>query len=266
MPTQLVDAAGRTHRPAGPDARIVSLVPSITELLFDLGLGPQVVGRTTFCIHPQPEVDTVPRVGGTKSVAFDRLAAAAPTHIIVNIDENLRDDMPRLEATGASVVVTHPLVVEDNLSLYALLGGLFGQGARADALASALRDGVARARALRASRPTERVLYLIWRDPWMTVTSATYVADMLALAGMSTIAPNDGTRYPVVPPEHPVWHEADRILLSSEPFPFRERHVAEVRALAGEQTPIDFIDGEMTSWYGSRAVTGVRYLTEWQRQ
>ena len=102
------DALGAVHPPAGPSPRIVSLVPSITELLFALGLGPAVVGRTTFCIHPAGAVGAVPRVGGTKKVRLDRLRALEPTHVVVNVDENDRDQVEAMRAFVPHVVVTHP--------------------------------------------------------------------------------------------------------------------------------------------------------------
>ena len=125
MPDEaLRDAAGTLHA-AAPDARIVSLVPSITELLFDLGLGDRVVGRTGFCVHPRPAVRDVPKVGGTKDVKLDALRALAPTHVIVNVDENEASTVDELRRFVPHIVVTHPNAPGDNLALYALLGGMF---------------------------------------------------------------------------------------------------------------------------------------------
>src|SRR5215469_6170862 len=124
MSEQTVDAAGVEHTRAGDDARIVSLVPSITELLFALGLEQQIVGRTGFCIHPRERVREVPKVGGTKSVKIDAVRALKPTHVIVNIDENDKPTIDALSSFVPHVVVTHPLTPRDNLSLYALLGAI----------------------------------------------------------------------------------------------------------------------------------------------
>src|SRR5512140_3177466 len=170
---RLRDSAGVLHRPA-IDARIVSLVPSITELLFDLGLGARMVGRTGFCIHPEPAVRAVPKVGGTKDVKLDVLRSLAPTHVIVNVDENEADTVEAMRAFVPDIVVTHPNAPEDNLDLYALMGGLFGAEARARELGDALQkelDACGRHPWIR-----ERVLYLIWKDPWMTIASDTYIA------------------------------------------------------------------------------------------
>jgi len=120
-----VDAVGTEHAVAGSDARIVSLVPSVTELLCDLGLAAQLVGRTGFCIHPREVVRDIPKVGGTKDVNLDRIRELAPTHLVVNIDENEKETVEELARSVPSVIVTHPLAPEDNLGLYRLLGGIF---------------------------------------------------------------------------------------------------------------------------------------------
>ncbi|HMU16063.1 MAG TPA: helical backbone metal receptor, partial [Thauera aminoaromatica] len=127
-----IDAAGRLHSPAGADARIVSLVPSLTELVFDLGLGERLVGRTGFCVHPREALRAVPKVGGTKDVNLARIRELAPTHVLVNMDENRRETVDALAAFVPHIVVTHPNTPQDNLVLFALLGGVFGaEGAAA---------------------------------------------------------------------------------------------------------------------------------------
>ncbi len=130
----LTDAAGVDHEPAGGDVRIVSLVPSITELLFDLDLGGSVVGRTAFCVHPEGHVERARTVGGTKTVKLDRVRDLDPTHVIVNIDETPKDVADEIAATGCAVVVTHPMEPRDNIALYRLMGGLFGRRRQAEAL------------------------------------------------------------------------------------------------------------------------------------
>jgi ABC-type Fe3+-hydroxamate transport system substrate-binding protein len=257
----LVDAMGGHHAPAAPGARIVSLVPSITELLFDLGLGGQVVGRTTFCIHPEQAVARVPRIGGTKKPRIDKLEALAPTHVIVNVDENRREDVDAIAAFVPHIVVTHPLAPDDNLALYRLVGGIFDRQHAAEELCGEFqcaRDALADAA---ATLPARRVLYLIWRDPWMTISRDTYISQMLALANLETMRHDDDNRYPEVHVDGQLLTDADMVLFSSEPFPFKPAHVEEFRKLSGDtSTPCAFIDGEMTSWYGSRAVTGLAYL------
>ncbi len=134
-----IDAAGRLHSPAGADARIVSLVPSLTELVFDLGLGERLVGRTGFCVHPREALRAVPKVGGTKDVNLARIRELAPTHVLVNMDENRRETVDALAAFVPHIVVTHPNTPQDNLVLFALLGGVFGAEGAAARLAHELR-------------------------------------------------------------------------------------------------------------------------------
>ena len=271
--TIFTDALGHDHRAAGSDARIASLVPSLTELLFDLGLGAQMVARTGFCIHPEPAVRDVAKVGGTKDVNLDRLRALAPTHVVVNIDENRRETVDEIRTFVPNVIVTHPCAPEDNLALYRLLGGVFGRLPQADALAAALHEGLDAL--ARASWPARRVLYAIWQDPWMTVSRDTYISRMLALVNWHTwpaaeampeacvdgdcSRPNaPDTRYPSFRWSDALVRELDAVLLSTEPYRFTETHVDALERQAG--LPVRLVDGEMLSWYGSRAVAGVRYL------
>ena len=254
----------RASPPAGGDARIVSLVPSITELLFYLGLGDQVVGRTTFCIHPETRVAGVPRVGGTKKPHMEKLRQLRPSHVIVNVDENRKEDVEAITAFTPHVVVTHPLAPDDNLTLYRMMGGIFDRRAQAEQLCGEFqraRDALVKTS---ASLPPRRVLYLIWRDPWMSVSADTYVANMLRLGGMAVVAARAGDRYPVIAEDEPAWQRADAVLLSSEPYPFREKHLEEVQAGTGKT--VRLVDGELLSWYGSRAIAGVRYARQLGRE
>jgi ABC-type Fe3+-hydroxamate transport system substrate-binding protein len=262
-PDAQADALGVRHPAARDDARIVSLVPSITELLFDLGLGPRVVGRTSFCIHPAEALARVPRVGGTKKLRIDKLRALRPSHVIVNIDENRKEDVDLIARFTPHIIVTHPLVPDDNLALYRLLGSIFGTRNEAARLCGQFvnaRDALIDAA---AALPMRRVLYLIWRDPWMTISRDTYISQLLALANWKTVCHDANVRYPQVHADEKLLRGTDIVLFSSEPFPFKPSHAEELRQLTGDtETPFEFIDGEMTSWYGSRAVEGLRYLRE----
>jgi ABC-type Fe3+-hydroxamate transport system substrate-binding protein len=240
-------------------SRIVCLVPSITELVCELGLADELVGRTGFCIHPWETVRRVPKVGGTKDIKLERIRDLAPTHVIVNVDENRREDADALAEFVPHVVVTHPLGPLDNLDLYRLLGATFGREAQAARLCEEFERALDELRA-RTWAPQD-VLYLIWRDPWMAVAPDTYIAQMLALVGWRSQPLHSEDRYPTVDLEEcagPV----DRVLLSSEPYHFKERHVPEVAALA-PNAQVSLIDGEMISWYGSRAIQGLHYLASY---
>ncbi len=241
--------------PAEP--RIVCLVPSITELLCDLGLERALVGRTGFCIHPWETVREIPKVGGTKDLKLDKIRQLAPTHVVVNVDENRREDAEALAEFVPEVVVTHPQAPRDNLDLYRQLGAVFGRKEEAERLCAEFERAYALASA--REQPPQRVLYLIWRDPWMSVAPQTYIAQTLGLFNWRTQPPEAAERYPEVDLSSFVG-QVDRVLLSSEPFHFKEGDVAEVAA-ALPQATVSLIDGEMTSWYGSRAIRGLGYLT-----
>ena len=267
MTGERTDWAGREHPRAGPEPRIVSLVPSITELLFDLGLGAFVAGRTTFCVHPRAAVESVPRVGGTKTVRLDRLRRLEPTHVIVNVDENRKEDVEAIESFAPHVIVTHPLEPADNPGLYRLLGSIFGREEAAERLANAFAGELAAVKEAAARLPPRRVLYLIWKEPWMTVSRDTYISRTLALVNWETAAHDPGVRYPAVVLDQALFAGVDVVLLSSEPYPFKPEHASLVRAASGGgPVPIALVDAEMVSWYGSRAIRGLGYLAELARR
>jgi ABC-type Fe3+-hydroxamate transport system substrate-binding protein len=247
--------------------RIVSLVPSLTELLFALDLGEQVVGRTGFCIHPRERVRRVPKVGGNKSVDVERIRALEPTHVVVNIDENEKPTVDAIARFVPHVVVTHPLTVDDNLALYRQFGEAFGRHHEAARLQASLASALDDARRQVAARgwSPRPVAYLIWKDPWMTVAADTYIASMLALVGLQAIAPDSDRRYPEVdwatfPPQ-----QCEAILFSSEPYRFRDRHLREFATAHGlAPGRCRLIDGEMASWYGPRAIEAVPYMVRFR--
>ncbi len=257
----LTDAAGRTHDVA-PDARILSLVPSLTETLFALGLEEQIVGRTAFCVHPMPAVKRVKSVGGTKQVNWTKVEAARPTHAVLNIDENPKEMARELEARGILPVVTHPIEPVDNGPLIRLLGGVFDRTQAAEDMAAAFEAALAAFSAAPAP-PRQRVLYLIWKDPWMTVSRDTYIARLLALGGWQTVAHDPATRYPKVQLTDDLMDRTDRVLFSSEPFPFKESHLDAFRQNHPRHAAKALaVDGEMLSWYGARARSALDYLRD----
>ena len=259
--SNLVDDLGVRHEPAEGEVRIVSLVPSITELLFALELAEQVVGRTTFCVHPAARVGAVEKVGGTKTVDLEKVERVRPTHVIVNIDENRKEDVDVIAGMGCRVIVTHPIEPVDNLKLYGLLGGIFHRATHAEQLCMEFNDALSDLLTSATAFTDRHVLYLIWRDPWMTVSENTYISRTLALAGLQTEGGRPDTRYPEVIFDDMLMENIESVLLSTEPFPFKQKHVAEVRELTEPwQVPVHIIDAEMVSWYGVRAISGLRYL------
>jgi ABC-type Fe3+-hydroxamate transport system substrate-binding protein len=242
-------------------ARIVCLVPSITELLCDLGLAEQLVGRTGFCIHPWDIVRHVPKVGGTKDVKLDRIRELAPTHVIVNVDENRREDAEALRDFVPHLIVTHPCTPRDNLDLYRQMGSLFDREPDAETLCDRFEDAYRTASDAAADRPPRDVLYLIWRDPWMSISRDTYISQTLGLFGWRTLPATTNVRYPDIDLGDYAGR-AEHVLLSSEPFHFKDHHLPEVSQLIPD-ADVSLIDGEMTSWYGSRAIAGLRYLARY---
>ena len=249
--------------------RIASLVPSVTELVVALGLGGCLVARTGFCIHPADALAGVAKVGGTKNVNLAKLRRLAPTHVIVNLDENRKEDIEAIAAWGAAapaIIATHPIDPDQNLTLIDQLAEAFaeltGVGERAAGLRAAMRRELALTVA--AGRSPVRVLYLIWHDPWMTVARDTYISRMLARVAWQTLPAVDGgvtgaARYPVVTGSETWLAGVERVLLSSEPFAFTDAHAVAAQALC-PNARVQRVDGEMLSWYGARAVPGLAYL------
>ena len=246
--------------------RIASLVPSATETLAALGLAPCLVARTGFCIHPAAALAGVPKVGGTKDVNLAKLQRLAPTHVVVNVDENRLETADALREFVPHVIVTHPRRPEDNLALFEQLRAAFATEPGVNERAAALSDEFTAALArCRAAAPTgERVLYLIWREPWMTVARDTYISTLLAEAGWQTWPDVQGGeqgagRYPALTGQEAWLAQVDRVLLSSEPYRFGPEHVAEAQALC-PQARVQQVDGELLSWWGARGASGLDYL------
>ena len=259
-----IDAAGNRHARVTAPPRIVSLVPSLTELICSLGLAQALVGRTGFCVHPRAVLRGVMKVGGTKDVDVGRIRALAPTHLIVNIDENEKPTVDALARFVPSVIVTHPLAPRDNLELYRLLGGIFGAAVEAEALCREFEQALDGLTTACAALPRQRALYLIWRKPWMTVSRDTYISRTLALIGWDTLPAAAASRYPEIELDAALLGCAEHVLLASEPYRFRERDVAALERLlpSPTRTKVRLIDAEMTSWYGSRAIRGLGYLRD----
>ena len=251
---------------SAPLLRIASLVPSLTELLVALGLQEHLVARTGFCIHPADAVAGIAKVGGTKDVNLAKLRRLAPTHVLINIDENRLDTAQALSEFVPQVIVTHPRTPDDNLALLDQMTAAFGHVRGVTKRAAELRDALQRELTLIRSTPwpPRRVLYLIWRDPWMTVARDTYIAQMLACVGWQTLPAVSGgdhgaARYPTLVGDEAWLAEVDRVLLSSEPYRFGQAHVDEAQRLC-PQADVQCVDGELLSWYGPRAAAGLRYL------
>src|SRR3712207_2018000 len=216
-----------------PAPRIVSLCPSLTELVFDLGLGHALAGRTKFCVHPEGAVEAIEKVGGTKNPKIDRIIALAPDLVLLNEEENRREDAEALAAAGVRCHVSFPRDVDDTARMVRDIGGALDRREEAERIASDIERRAARVRGAARRAPAVRYAYLIWRKPWMVAGGDTFVAAMLALPGGVNVFAERSERYPTVTPDDLAAADPDAVLLSSEPFPFKEKHAEELSAATG---------------------------------
>jgi ABC-type Fe3+-hydroxamate transport system substrate-binding protein len=251
---------------ANPPSRIVSLVPSLTEALFALGLGDRVVGVTDWCVHPADRVAALPKVGGTKDASVEAILELAPDLVIANHEENTRRVVERLESAGLAVWVTYPRTVREGAALLRELAALGATPEAIEAEVAPVEAAVGRAEAEPVERPT-RVFCPIWRDPWMAVGRDTYIHSMLELCGGSNVFADRGDRrYPIVALEDVEAAAPEVILLPDEPYAFGPRDAEELGRLAvpaARDGRIHCIDGTLVSWYGPRirpAVAALRPL------
>jgi iron complex transport system substrate-binding protein len=240
--------------------RVVSLCPSLTELVFDLGRGDDLVGRTKFCVHPTPRVEQVESVGGTKSPKVARIVELRPDLVLLNEEENRREDAEALAAAGVRCHVSFPRDVDDTARMVRDIGAALRRPDEAERIASDIERRAARVRAAARNAPPVRYAYLIWRNPWMVAAGDTFVSAMLALPGGVNVFAGHPERYPTVTPDQLATADPDALLLSSEPFPFTEKHADELAAATGLlRARMHFVDGEYLTWHGSRTPDGIDY-------
>jgi ABC-type Fe3+-hydroxamate transport system substrate-binding protein len=241
----------------------VSLVPSLTEALFALGLGDRVVGVTDWCVHPAQAVEALPKVGGTKTPDRARIAELEPDLVLANREENRRRDVELLVGEGLQVWVTYPRSVREAVALLAELADL---GATPEARSRVLEpiEAALRTAAVRSPKPPIRVFCPIWKDPWMAVGGDTYADDLLQVCGgQNVFAARSERRYPIVTPQEIVEAAPEVILLPDEPYAFGPREVAELSRLplpASEAGRIHPIDGTLVSWYGPRIAQAIETI------
>lgn len=253
---EMTDALCRRVRVPAPPQRIVSLVPSQTELLFDLGCGDRIVGVSDYCTQPVEQVKHKARVGGQKDPDLPRLLSLKPDLVVVNKEENLRRDVEKLDAEGIPTFVTDVRTVEAALQLPATLGVLCGaEIAEIERLLSQMTQGVAAARSFAAQRTDHpRVVTLVWRDPFIAAGPDTYLSAVLSTLGSSNavadLPSSSERRYPKLGESELRALRPDRLLLPTEPYPFSDSDRAELEALL--QIPTRCIDGTTACWYGPR--------------
>ncbi|MGQ0642140.1 MAG: helical backbone metal receptor [Gemmatimonadaceae bacterium] len=243
--------------------RIVSLCPSLTELVFDLGLGQSLVGRTKFCVHPVGPVDAVERVGGTKNPKIARIVELAPDLVLLNEEENRLEDAEALRVAGIACHTSMPRTISETADMVRSIGTALGEPNVALAIARDIEQRAAQVAQQAAAREPVRYAYIIWREPWMTVNDDTFVHALLHNAGGVNVFGSDAQRYPTITLEQLRESAPDAVLLSTEPFPFAQRHVEEIAVRSAiSRERILIVDGELLSWHGSRTPRGIVYAGE----
>lgn len=241
--------------PNFPPQRIVSLVPSQTELLFDLGVGDYVVGLTHFCIHPEDQVKDKTKIGGTKKVKIDLVKELAPDLVIANKEENQKEQVDALKSYFP-VWVSDVKGLDSALEMIEAVGELVNEKDAAESLTNKVHKGF---QAIPTIDPM-KTLYFIWRKPYMAAAGDTFIHDMLSRMGI-TNALQDYYRYPELSVDDIKRIDPELILLSSEPYPFKEQHIQELKEFA-PSAEIRLVDGSMFSWYGSRMLKTVDYCQD----
>ena len=252
--------------PATPARRIVSLVPSLTESLFVLGLGERVVGVTEWCVHPARAVAAVPKVGGTKNPDLAAIRRLEPDLVIANREENRRRDVERLGEAGIPVWVTYPRTVREGAELLREIAALGASPEWVARVVEPVEAAVAQAEAALGEGAGPGVFCPVWKEPWMAVGGDTYAHDLIRLCGGRNLFADAGDRrYPRVKTEEIVDAAPDLILLPDEPYAFGPRDVAELRELpvpAARTGRIHVIDGTLVSWYGPRIRRAIETLRD----
>lgn len=256
MKMEIQDQLRRSITINKPLNRIVSLVPSQTELLVDLGLKAQLVGLTKFCVHPQNlrKVKTV--VGGTKQVHFDKIEALRPDIILCNKEENTKEMVERLEKI-APVWVSDIQTMEDCWEMILAFGELFDKDQHATEISQNLQTEWNSFKEFIKEKPIIKVGYLIWKNPWMAAGSSTFINTLLDINHFENIFSHREERYPEVTTKE--LKAAELILLSSEPYPFKRKHLTELQQQLGNKQ-VMLVDGEYFSWYGSRLKKAFSYF------
>lgn len=234
--------------------KVISLVPSITEALFDLGLTEnEVIGRTKFCIHPEEKVKNIEIIGGTKNLNIEKIKSLKPDLILANKEENVKEQVEILKK-DFQVIVYNTETIENNYYLVKNLGLLFKKEEKAQIFNLKIYEILNQTKI----DSTIKAAYLIWKNPYMTVGSDTFIHHILSEIGFENIFKNQ-TRYPEIRTEDLA--EADVIMLSSEPFPFKEKHIAELKQIYPDKKII-IVDGEAFSWYGTHLAKCEAYFKE----
>jgi len=258
----LKDARGKVlHFPEAPK-KIISLVPSTTESLFAMGCEKELVGLTRYCIHPYEKCKAKTKIGGTKNIEMERILSLKPELAFANNEENTTEIFDELERAGINVFSSFPKTIDDALQDLSDIGNIMRKSEEA---AGFIRN--IRAKKVGSTDSRFTFCYLIWYNPWMAVSGDCFISEMLKQVGGNNIFKSHKDRYFTTTPKEIAKRNPDRIFLSSEPFPFKQKH----RHLLHEQSrmpmeKLSLIDGEMCSWHGTRMEKGLDYLRQEQRR
>ena len=259
MALTLTDQLRTTHAFETTPKRIVSLVPSQTELLYDLGLEEQIVGITKFCVHPFHLKSIKTIVGGTKNVKFDKIKALQPDIIIANKEENTKEMVEELQ-TICPIWVTDIVTIEDNLQMITDFGKLFNKRVEAQKWLGKISFGLNDFRQFMSDKEVQKVAYFIWANPYMVAGKDTFINELLKLNKFDNIYANREERYPeVIIQKMRIQGDPEIVFLSSEPFPFTDEHAFELGRFTHHAKTV-FVDGEMFSWYGTRLLKAFDYF------
>ena len=248
------DMMGRTMNVPDNPQRIVSVVPSQTELLYDLGLTDEVIGITKFCVHPEEWFCSKTRIGGTKKLRIEEILKLNPDLVIANKEENEQEQIEEL-AKHCPVWISDIQNIPQALQMIQVLGQLTNREVKANEMVEEIVQGFTK---LTKANSQKRVAYMIWYNPWMSVGADTFISNMIQTIGWKNVLQGK-SRYPEVTLEELKTYEPELVMLSSEPFPFKAQHIEEVKQ-ALPNTEVMLVDGEMFSWYGSRMVKAVNYM------
>lgn len=253
----VIDQMGREITLPKNPTKIISLVPSQTELLVDLGLEHLIVGVTKFCVHPKHLRISKKVVGGTKNISLEKIKAAQPDIVLCNKEENTKEIVEQLEA-HFPVHVSDIETLDDALELILQYGKLFDCLMPASRICSTIKKEADNFSNYIKNRPIKRVAYFIWKNPWMSVGSDTFIHHLLEKNNFKNVFEKQ-KRYPEITEKELQDANPELVLLSSEPFPFKENHIKEIQDIL-PKADVQLVDGEYFSWYGSRLQNSFVYF------
>lgn len=261
----ITDDLGTKHTFSETPKRIISLVPSLTETLYELGLEDDIIGITKFCVHPYHLKSVKINVGGTKNVHIDKIKALNPDIIIANKEENTLEIVRSLQDI-CSVFVTDIVTVEDTLKTITDFGTIFKRTTDAKKWVEKIQFANNDFQTFMNDKVWQKAAYLIWREPYMAAGNDTFISEMLKLNKFENIYASFEGRYPEVEiRKMRIQGDPDLVLLSSEPYPFKEEHAFEIGRVTHHAKTV-FVDGEMFSWYGTRLFKAFQYFKALQKR